>query len=214
MCPELTPTQAQGWLDGPLSVVPANHASFGDLQAIFGTRGPASRCQCQRYKLKPRESFASTPVEERSHRLRVQTSCGDPGSTETSGLVAYLDGDPVGWCAVEPRCGYESMARQQKVPWSGREEDKQDCSVWAITCLFARAGFRRRGISRTLVRAAVRFARDRGARAIEAYPMTTAHAIDEELHCGLLTTFLDAGFAEVTRPTKRRAVVRVDFADR
>ena len=94
---------------------------------------------------------------------------------------------------LESRCYDESLLRNQKVPWSGRDEDKQDCTVWAITCLFARAGFRRQGISRALILAAVRFARDRGARAIEAYPMTTSHAIDEELHGGLLTTFLDAG---------------------
>ncbi len=163
---------------GSVTVVPANHASCGDLQAIFGTRGPASRCQCQRYKLAPRESFGSTPVEERAHRLRVQTACGDSGSPETSGVVAYLDGVPVGWCAIEPRCNYESLLRNQRVPWSGRAEDKQGCTVWAITCLFARAGFRRQGISRALIHAALRFARDRDARAIEAYPMTTSHAID------------------------------------
>jgi len=184
------------------------------LQAIFGTRGQAARCQCQRYKLASRESFGSTPVEERAHRLRVQTSCGDPSGPETSGLVAYLDGVPVGWCAVEPRCHYKSLLRNQRVPWAGRGEDKQDRTVWAITCLFTRAGFRRRGISRTLVAVAVRFAWDRGARAIEAYPMTTSRAIDEELHCGLLTPFLDLGFTEVSRPTKRRAVVRVELTDR
>jgi GNAT superfamily N-acetyltransferase len=197
---------------GSLTVVPANQASFEELQAVFGTRGQAARCQCQRYKLAPLESFGSTPVEERAQRLRVQTSCGDPGSPETSGLTAYLDGVPAGWCAVEPRCNYESLLRNQKVPWSGRDEDKQDCTVWAITCLFARAGFRRQGISRNLIGAAVSFARDRGARAIEAYPMTTTRGIDEELHSGLLTAFLDAGFTEVTRPTERRAVVRVELA--
>jgi hypothetical protein len=47
-----------------ISVVPANEASWPDLQAIFGARGQASRCQCQRYKLRPRESFASFPAEE------------------------------------------------------------------------------------------------------------------------------------------------------
>ncbi len=64
-----------------------------------------------------------------------------PGSAETSGLVANLDGVPVGWCAVEPRRNDESLLRNHKVPWSGRNEDKRDCTVWAITCLYARAGF-------------------------------------------------------------------------
>jgi hypothetical protein len=35
------------------------------------------------------------------HRLRQQTECGHPRSETTSGFVAYLDGEPVGWCAVE-----------------------------------------------------------------------------------------------------------------
>jgi GNAT superfamily N-acetyltransferase len=194
-----------------ISIVPANHASCEDLQAIFGTRGPAALCRCQRFKLRPREAFRNFPVEERTHRLRVQTECGNPGSETTSGLVAYLDGEPVGWCAVEPRTAYEGLVRTFRVPWEGRDEDKADDGVWAVTCLLTRAGFRRRGISRALARAAVGFARERGARAIEAYPMTTKNALLEELHPGTEATFAAAGFAAVSRPTPRRAVVRIDF---
>jgi GNAT superfamily N-acetyltransferase len=194
-----------------IRVVPANEASWEDLQAIFGTRGQASRCQCQRYKLRPRESFASFPVEERAHRLRQQTECGHPASETTSGLVAYLDEEPAGWCAVEPRTAYTGLVRNNRVPWLNRAEDKADDSVWAVTCLFARAGFRRRGISRALARAAVDFARERGARAIEGYPMTTTEVISEELHVGTRGVFAAAGFTEVSRPTLRRVVMRIDF---
>jgi GNAT superfamily N-acetyltransferase len=194
-----------------LSIVPANEAGCEDLQTIFGTRGQASNCQCQRYKLRPREAFRSFPVEERAHRLRRQTECGHPGSATTSGLVAYLDGEPVGWCAVEPRPAYEGLVRNNRVPWEGRAEDKTDESVWAVTCLFTRAGFRKRGISRALARAAVDFARERGARAIEGYPMITKDALVEELHVGTEGVFVAAGFTEVSRPTKRRVVMRTDF---
>jgi GNAT superfamily N-acetyltransferase len=190
--------------------VPANEASWEDLQTVFGTRGQASRCQCQRYKLRPRESFRSFPAEERAHRLRQQTDCGHPESGTTSGLVAYLEDEPVGWCAVEPRTAYEGLVRNNRVPWEGRTEDKTDDSVWAVTCVFTRAGFRKRGIGRVLVRAAVDFARERGARAIEGYPMTTKKAILEELHVGTEGMFADAGFEEVTRPTLRRVVMRVE----
>ena len=194
-----------------ISIVPANQASWDDLQTVFGTRGPAARCQCQRYKLGPRESFAGFPVEERAFRLREQTDCGHPASDTTSGLVAYLDGEPAGWCAVEPRSAYGGLVRNNRVPWEGRDEDRADETVWAVTCLFTRAGFRRCGISRALARAAVDFARDRGARALEAYPITTKDVISEELHVGTEATFADAGLTEVSRPTKRRVVMRVDF---
>jgi GNAT superfamily N-acetyltransferase len=194
-----------------ISIVPANEASWEDLQTIFGPRGAASRCQCQRYKLRRREAFRKFPVEERANRLRRQTDCGHPESDRTSGLVAYLDGEPVGWCAVEPRIAYEGLLRNARVPWEGREEDKTDDSVWSVTCLFTRAGFRRRGISRALARAAVDFARERGARAIEGYPMITKDVIAEELHVGTEGVFAAAGFAQVSRPTLRRVVMRIDF---
>jgi len=197
--------------EASISVVPANQASCEDLQTVFGTRGAASSCQCQRYKLRPREAFRSFPVEERVRRLREQTDCGHPESGTTSGLVAYLDQEPVGWCAVEPRPEYEGLLRVFRVPWDGRDEDKTDDTVWAVTCLFARAGFRRRGVSRALARAAVTFARERGARAIEAYPIIAQNAISEELHVGSPSVFADAGLVEVSRPSVRRLVMRLDF---
>jgi GNAT superfamily N-acetyltransferase len=194
-----------------LRVAPANEASWEDLQTVFGARGAAANCQCQRYKLRPREAFRKFPVEERAHRLRGQTACGDPGAESTSGLVAYLDGEPAGWCAVEPRPAYAGLIRHARVPWEGRDEDKADDGVWAVTCLLTRAGYRRRGVSRALARAAVEFARERGARALEAYPITTTDVITEELHVGIHAVFAAAGFAEVTRPTLRRAVMRIEF---
>jgi GNAT superfamily N-acetyltransferase len=197
--------------DPSISIVPANEASCDDLRAIFGTRGTASTCQCQRYKLRPREAFRNFPAEERAHRLRTQTECGHPRSGSTSGLVAYIDGEPAGWCAVEPRTAYAGLLRNNRVPWEGRDEDRSDDTVWAVTCLLARAGFRKRGISRALARAAVGFARERGARALEAYPITTTDVISEELHVGTRRVFADAGLSEVSRPTKRRVVMRIDF---
>lgn len=194
-----------------IRVVPANEASWDDVQHVLSPRGGTSRCQCQRYKLRRRESFGSFPAEERAQRLREQTDAGYPDADRTSGLVAYLDGEAAGWCAVEPRSNYEGLLRNNRVPWEGRAEDKADDTVWAITCVLTRIGCRKRGVSRALVAAAVPFARDRGARALEAYPITTTDVITEELGVGIHRVFLDAGFVEVSRPSKRRAVVRIDF---
>jgi GNAT superfamily N-acetyltransferase len=76
-------------------------------------------------------------------------------------------------------------------------------------------GYRRRGISRALARAAVDFARERGARAIEGYPMITERGrevtLPVEIHVGSRSVFAAAGFTEVTHPTLRRVVMRIDF---
>lgn len=197
-----------------LTVVPANQASWEDLQTVFGTRGTAPICQCQRFKLAPKESFRSFPAEERARRLRKQTNAGRPRAKTTSGLVAYLDGEPVAWCAVEPRTAYSGLLRVYRVPWEGRSEDKTDDSVWAVTCVFIRAGYRRRGLTYSLVRAAVDFARERGARALEGYPMITEpgkEIIWDEILVGSRSMFSAAGFSEVSHPTPRRVVMRIDF---
>jgi hypothetical protein len=194
-----------------ISVVPANEASWDDVAAVLGSRRASHGCQCQRYKLRPREAFATFPREERADRLRAQTCAGDPAAGGTSGLVAYLDGEPAGWCAVEPRSHYGGLVRTFRVPWEGRSEDRADDGVWAVTCFVTRAGFGKRGIHRALAHAAVEHARRSDARAIEGYPITTTAVLAEELHVGLEKVFLDAGFREVSRPGVRRIVMRIDF---
>jgi GNAT superfamily N-acetyltransferase len=82
--------------------------------------------------------------------------------------------------------------------------------VWAVTCLFTRAGYRKRGVSRALAQAAVQHARARGARALEGYAINTKDVIGEELHVGTVGVYAAAGLAEVSRPTPRRVVMRID----
>ena len=197
-----------------LRIVPANEASWEDLQAVFGTRGSAAGCQCQRFKLGYKESFGSFPVEERAYRLRIQTNCGQPDAATTSGLVAYQDGVPVGWCAVEPRTAYSGLLRVFRTPWVGRHEDKSDDTIWAVTCVFARVGYRHQGISYALARAAVDFARERGARAVEAYPLITEPGEDVssgEMLVGSRGIYAAAGMTEISRPSLRRAVMRIEL---
>lgn len=171
-------------------------------------------CWCQRYKLAPREAFKHHPPAVRAERLRQQAGCGQPGAERTSGLVAFRAGAPAGWCAVEPRPAYPGLLRVYRVPWTGRSEDKADPGIWAVTCLFTRAGHRRQGVSYALARAAVGLARDRGARALEAYPIVTEPGQEVawgELHVGTVSVFAAAGLRGVGRPTPRRAVMRIDF---
>jgi hypothetical protein len=85
-----------------VTVVPANEASWEDIEAVFGTRGQAACCQCQRFKLRPRESFGSFPVEERAFRLRTQTDAGHPESDSTSGLVGYVAHPRLGTRSFDP----------------------------------------------------------------------------------------------------------------
>ncbi|MBA2381850.1 MAG: GNAT family N-acetyltransferase [Chloroflexi bacterium] len=195
-----------------IRIVPANEAFSEELLAIFGNRGYPAYCQCQKLKFKNWAERKATSVSERMERLQEQTHCGYPSARTTSGLVAYLDDEPVGWCAVEPRIAYNF--RHSPVPWKGRDEDRADDGVWAVTCFVTRAGFRRRGVSRALARATVDFARDRGARALEGYPMLVEPGEEitwGENNVGVRSIFANAGFEEISHPTLRRVVMRIDF---
>ena len=140
-------------------------ASWGDLERLFdNVKRHGSLCFCQRFKI-PDRLWRSIDSDERAFRPRAQTECNQPASDTTSGLVAYLNGEAVGWCAVEPRVDYPGL-RTTRVVWAGRHEDKNDRRVWAITCLIVRIGHRRHGITYPLVAAPANYAKAKGASAI------------------------------------------------
>jgi GNAT superfamily N-acetyltransferase len=206
-----------------LTIVPANQASWADLQAIFGVTDYPGRCYCQHFKTEVWHWSLSD--DERRRRLREQTNCDDPSASSTTGLVAYLGadraggkpagGEPVGWVAVQPRTEYPRLPKVRTV-WSGRKEDKADDSIWAVTCFVTRKGYRKRGLTYALAAATIGYARENGARALEAYPMITPPGKEitwGELYVGSRQVFAEAGFTEVHRPSPRRVVMRVDFPD-
>ena len=113
------------------------------------------------------------------------------------GVVTSLP--PARWsCLIGdgPQSGWSGCSG---CPGTVGDEDRSDTSVWAITCLFTRAGYRRRGVSHAIAKAAVTFAHERGAAAVEANPTVSGASLPEELHVGSVDTFRVAGMAEVHR---------------
>ena len=124
---------------------------------------------CQRFKVGP-GGWTAVPLEERAFQLRMGTNARFRRPKTTSGLVGYLEGEPVGWCAVKPTQRVSEAAaaargvrnaakilRSQRLGGDVFRDAGRDIGV--------------QGITRALVRAAVGFARERGARALEGYPM-------------------------------------------
>ena len=202
---------------GDVTIAPANQASWADLKAIFGTTDQG-HCSCQRFKTTG-WFWAQATDEGRRQQFRDEVNCDDPDAASTTGLVAYLrepggTSVPIGWVAVEPRTSYPRLLALRRT-WTGRaDEDKDDDSVWSVTCFAVRQGYRKRGISYVLAAATIPYAKANGARAVEGYPMITQPGKEVtwgELHVGARQVFEEAGFTEVSHPTPRRVVMRVDF---
>lgn len=194
----------------PLRIVRANEAPFADVEAVFGTRGDPAHCWCQWYKI-PGKNWRAIGDEALRDRLAAQLATPGAGP----GLLAYDGSTPVGWCAVEPRNASPRLS-QSTIAGATPDADFDDPTVWAVTCFVVPRAYRKRGVGRALTEAAVDFAREHGARVVEAYaidhlvrPGTPA----ADLFHGTVTMFLGAGFAEVARPKPDRAVMQLRIDD-
>jgi ribosomal protein S18 acetylase RimI-like enzyme len=193
--------------ESAVRTVPAADVPWDDVRLVFQTRGDPARCWCQFFKLNGAE-WRATSSADRQARLSEQIRDGSPG------LIAYLDGVAVGWCAVEPRPHYPGLLRSRVVV-GGSTENPVDDTVWAITCFVVRSEFRRRGVATALVRAAVNYAEARGASVIEGYPVDAAEreATASVLYHGTVSLFEGAGFEVGSRPSRGRAVMRLPIRD-
>jgi len=120
-------------------------------------------------------------------------------------VLAYLDDEPVGWCAIAPKADYPRVVAS---PVTGNDTD----GIWSLTCFVVRVGHRRRGVAAALLPAAIDLARSHGAAIVEAYPvgaLARKSISAAELFHGPLALFRDAGFTELLRPSSARAVVQL-----
>lgn len=191
---------------GDLRVVPASEAPFEDVEAVFGTRGDPAHCWCQWYKI-PGSDWRSVGDDDLRARLQAQLSDAEAGP----GLLAY-DGDtPVGWCAVERRQNLERLPHSRVIAGGTPHPDFSDPAIWAVTCFVVPRAYRRRGVGGALAEAAVAYAREHGARVLEAYavdPTARPKAPAAELFPGTVSMFERAGFTEVARPRPHRVIMQ------
>ena len=119
------------------------------------------------------------------------------------GLLAYSEGYPVGWIAVEPRSAYPRLAHSRSLkPVDGQE-------VWSITCFFVEKKHRRLGISVEMLKAAIDYVKKQGGKIVEGYPVDVKK--DEPaifIFTGTASAFKKAGFAEVARNSPTRPIFR------
>jgi GNAT superfamily N-acetyltransferase len=201
-----------------ISIVSIADVPWADVELVFGTRGDPARCWCQFFKM-PNAQWWATSGAEKSAGLHEQvvraqgSGAQGPGDPLPPGLLAYLDGEPVGWCAIEPRTRYPLILRSKVVTTSSTEAAEDD-SVWAISCFVVRVGKRRKGVGQALANAAVEWARAHGARVIEGYPVDIEAKPDKvsaaALYHGSVSIFEQAGFTVRARPYPGRALMRLE----
>ena len=123
------------------------------------------------------------------------------------GLIAYVDGVPAGWVALAPRDEYPLLSRSRIL------QPVDEKLVWAVVCFFIARAYRRRGLTTALLQEAAAFARRRGARWLEGYPIDPARGAlpDTAAYHGLVAAFRKVGFREVARRSPTRPIMRLEL---
>lgn len=180
---------------GSLTAIPLTPDRFGDLEEVMGARGVARRCFCMHWR-RPDDGYQDR--RDNRDRFADVANEGPP-----PGLVAYLDGEPVGWVQVGPRADFPTLGRSRLL------KPVDDVEPWTINCFVVRTGRRSQGIGKGLLSAAIAYARSQGADTIEAYPVDGERSSVVDYFTGTMGMFDKHGFAEVIRRNDTRPIVRL-----
>ncbi|GAA3540024.1 GNAT family N-acetyltransferase [Amycolatopsis ultiminotia] len=176
--------------------VPLEAGTWPLFERLFGPGGVQGGCWCAFFRLTGPEFRAAGSTGRKDH-LRAAAEAGKP-----LGLLALVDGQPMGWVAVSPRPDNPRLARSRLLA------SDAPGVVWAITCFYVDRRGRRRGLAGELLRAAVGYATEHGAEVVEGYPVVNGNRPPADLYHGTVAMFTDAGFTMVEQRGPARALVR------
>jgi GNAT superfamily N-acetyltransferase len=181
-----------------------NSNLIGDIEELFGCDKVTEGCWCMWFIIRVKDYHDNG--SEGNHKLFINMV---HDTKDPMGLLAYIDGKPVGWCAIGPRKRY---IRAINTPtFKGRDPD-EDATVWMIPCLYVRPDKRNKGVSRTLIERAIELANENEAKAVESFPISGAKKRSGgDTQVGVESLFASCGFLVIRKPTNNRVVMRKDL---
>ncbi len=181
-----------------LEFQPLTPERWADFERLFGERGAYGGCWCMWWRT-TRTQFEQQQGEGNRQAMKAIVESG-----EVPGILAYLAGEPVGWCSVAPRERFGSLNRS---PVLKRLDDEP---VWSIVCFYVDKRYRGQGLIVALIRGAIAYVQEQGGKVIEAYPTQPkdGHLPPVSSFMGVPAVFEKAGFVEKARPSKSKVIMR------
>jgi GNAT superfamily N-acetyltransferase len=187
--------------EADLEFLPLTVERWGDFEELFGEHGAYSGCWCMWWRV-TRARFQKQLGEGNRLAMKAIVASG-----EIPGILAYHRGRAVGWCSVAPRENFAALERSRKL----RRVD--DRPVWSVVCFYVAPDYRRRGLMRPLLEAAVAHARENGAEIVEGYPVDVPDRLTGSSgYVGLKPVFRAVGFKEVARPSESQSIMRYEIS--
>ncbi|MFB9951054.1 GNAT family N-acetyltransferase [Rhizobium puerariae] len=174
-----------------------------DFVTLFGPSGACYGCWCTYFRM-PAADRKLLDGAAKKEFIRNRIEAGPP-----PGMLGYVEGQPAAWVQVGPRADVPQWNSPRTVSRPLDPADAEDPSVWALSCFFIGSRHRGKGNSHRMVEAAIGFARQSGARLLEACPMEQAKTSKSlGLYVGSMRVFEAAGFVEVARRKDGRPLMR------
>jgi predicted GNAT family acetyltransferase len=191
-----------------LRIEPLIPELWPQFERLFGPQGACYGCWCTAFRLEPKVRQSLTGDEKKAvMRKRIET--GPP-----PGLLGFDEDVPVSWVQVGPRRDVPRWNTDRTVSRPLDGGDESDPAVWAISCFFTTAKRRGHGYSHAMVAAAISYAREQGARLLEACPMDEAKRSKSiGLFVGSTRVFEAAGFQKVAERKTGRPLMRLLLSD-
>ncbi|MFC1682711.1 GNAT family N-acetyltransferase [Candidatus Zixiibacteriota bacterium] len=182
----------------PLKFQPVTPKRWQDLEKLFGQRGACGGCWCMWFRI-TRSEFEKNKGAGNKKALKKIVDSG-----QAPGILAYHRGEPIGWCSVGPRESFSALERSRILK---RVDDRP---AWSVVCFVVHRSYRSMGVSAALLKAAVEYAKRKGAKIIEGYPVEPRkdRMPDVFAYYGFASTFRQAGFKEVARRSETRPFMR------
>jgi len=177
---------------------PVTVKRWKDLESLFGERGTCGGCWCMWWRM-VRSEFNKKKGLGNKKALKKVIDSG-----EIPGILAYDNSGPIGWCSVAPREKFSTLERSRILQ---RVDEKP---VWSVVCFFVAKTLRRKGVTIALLKAALEYAKKRGAKIVEGYPVDPKKGKTPDVfaYTGLASAFRQAGFVEVLRRSETRPIMR------
>jgi len=171
-----------------IKIKPVNKANWKDFEILFQSKGAPSYCWCMAWRMTADELKKNTK-KNRKGFIHKRVQAGIP-----IGLLAYSGSDAIGWCSIAPRDTYKRL---------GGDESLE--KVWSIACFYIKREFRDQGLIDIFIAHAKKYAKKKGAKFIESYPVKPSSPSYRFM--GFVNTFEKAGFDFVKKAGTRRNVM-------
>lgn len=177
---------------------PLTSGRWKDFEKLFGANSACAGCWCTYWILKRSEYNEMRKTGETKNVFKKIVKNNLP-----PGILAYNGNEAAGWCAIQPRENYPVLQNSRILAPIDNEP------VWSIVCFYISKKYRGQGLSVSLITESVKFAKTKGAKIIEGYPVEPKkETAPVFIYTGVASSFLKAGFKEAARRSETRPIMR------